>query len=76
MVDRCLAVDGLGYQVFNVANDNHSVALGTSELCSRYYQGVPLRRDMAEDESFYTNARAKALLGFAPRHDWRDYLTP
>ncbi|MFY0690493.1 MAG: NAD(P)-dependent oxidoreductase [Paracoccaceae bacterium] len=74
MVDRCLAVDGLGYQVFNVANDNHSVGLTTSELLARYYEGVPVTREMAEDETFYTNARAKALLGFAPQHDWRDYL--
>ena len=71
MVDRCLAVDGLGYQVFNVANDNHSVALGTSEMLQRYYAGVPLHRDMAEDETFYSNAKAKRMLGFAPRHDWR-----
>ena len=71
MVDRCLAVDGLGYQVFNVANDNHSVALGTSEMLQRYYAGVPLHRDMAEDETFYSNAKARRMLGFTPRHDWR-----
>jgi nucleoside-diphosphate-sugar epimerase len=74
MVDRCLAVDGLGYQVFNVANDTHSVALTTSELCARYYEGVPVTRDMSEDETFYANAKAKELVGFAPQHDWRDYL--
>jgi hypothetical protein len=73
-VDRCLAVDGLGYQVFNVANDTHSVALTTSELCARYYEGVPVTRDMSEDETFYANAKAKELVGFAPQHDWRDYL--
>lgn len=74
MVDRCLAVDGLGYQVFNVANDTHSVALTTSELCARYYEGVPVTRNMSEDETFYANAKAKELVGFAPQHDWRDYL--
>src|SRR6056297_130055 len=44
MVDRCLAVDGLGYQVFNVSNDNHSVAMPTSELIARFYDGVPVTR--------------------------------
>ncbi len=72
MVDRCLAVDGLGYQVFNVSNDTHSVATPTSELVRRFYADVPLRSELAEDATFYANAKAKALLGFRPQHDWRD----
>ena len=74
MVDRCLAVDGLGYQIFNVSNDNHSVGLTTSELIARYYEGVPVRDPVAEDETFYSNKKAKDLVGFDPRHDWRRYL--
>ena len=74
MVDRCLAVDGLGYQIFNVANDNLSVSLSTSELVARFYVGVELKKDMAEDETLYSNAKAKDLLGFKPQHDWRHYL--
>jgi nucleoside-diphosphate-sugar epimerase len=74
MVDRCLAVDGLGYQVFNVSNDNHSVGASTSELIERYYSGVPVRKEMAGDETFYSNAKAKELVGFQPQHDWRNYI--
>ena len=74
MVDRCLSVDGLGYQVFNVSNDNHSVASPTSELIERFYTGVPLTRPMAEDETFYTNKKAREMLGFRPQHDWRHSL--
>ena len=74
MVDRCLAVDGLGYQVFNVSNDNHSVGTATSQLIEQFYQGVPVAKDMSEDETFYSNAKAKELLGFDPQNDWRRYL--
>ncbi|TCL08610.1 nucleoside-diphosphate-sugar epimerase [Shimia isoporae] len=74
LVDRCLAVNGLGYEVFNASNDNHSVGLTTSEIIARYYDGVPQKADMAEDETFYSNKKAKRLLGFTPRHDWRHYL--
>ena len=74
MVDRCLAVDGLGYQVFNVSNDNHSVGTATSQLIEQFYQGVRVAKDMSEDETFYSNAKAKELLGFEPQHDWRHYL--
>lgn len=74
MVDRCLAVDGLGYQVFNVSNDNHSVDTPTSELTQRFYSGVPVTRALAEDETFYSNRKAKDLVGFRPQHDWRNSL--
>ncbi|NKX43951.1 NAD-dependent epimerase/dehydratase family protein [Roseicyclus persicicus] len=74
MVERCLMVDGLGYQVFNVANDVHSVDRPTAELIETFYAGVPLRRPLGPRESFYSNARAKALVGFQPRHDWRDEI--
>ena len=71
MVDRCLAVDGLGYQVFNVSNDNHSVGTVTSQLIERFYQGVRVVKGMSEDETFYSNTKAKEMLGFEPQHDWR-----
>ncbi|SMD04631.1 NAD-dependent epimerase/dehydratase family protein [Primorskyibacter flagellatus] len=74
MVDRCLATDGLGYEVFNVSNDDHSVALSSAEICARYYEGVPVTREMGETETFYSNAKAKSMLGFQPKHSWRDVL--
>ena len=74
MVECCLKTDGLGYQIFNVANDGHSVGQSTSELVAKYYEGVPLRREMGENETFFTNAKAKAMVGFAPKYDWRDIL--
>lgn len=75
MVDRCLRVDGLGYQMFNVANDTHSVGTDTADLVAEFYAGVPLRRSLGPQESFYCNAKAKALLGFDPQHnDWRSAL--
>jgi len=76
MVDRCLAVDGLGYQVFNVANDTHSVDMTTEALIAEFYADVPVKRAVGARETFYVNAKARDLLGFRPRHDWRDELKP
>ena len=45
MVQKCLQTDGLGYQVFNVSNDNHSVGLTSEELINIYYQQVPVKPD-------------------------------
>lgn len=74
MVDCCLKTDGLGYEVFNVANDDLSVGISSQEVIDRFYQGVPLKRDMRSSESFYDNTKAKRQVGFSPRHSWRDIL--
>ena len=69
MVEKCLQKNGLGYQIFNVSNNNHSVSLSSEELIKRYYKDVPLKHNVIPD-SFYSNEKAKRLLGFKPLHDW------
>jgi nucleoside-diphosphate-sugar epimerase len=73
MVDRCLKTDGLGFEIFNVSNDDHSVADSTAELIEKFYQNVPVS-DMGENETFYANKKAKKLVGFKPAHHWRMYV--
>jgi nucleoside-diphosphate-sugar epimerase len=72
MVDRCLRTDGLGFQVFNVSNDDTSVGITSNEIYERFYADVPRRRDMGRYEAFYCNDKAKRLVGFAPRYSWRN----
>lgn len=74
MVQRCLETDGLGYQVFNVANADMSVAATTQQIRDRFYDGVEVRREMGRDETFYAIDKAQDLLRYAPRHSWRDVL--
>jgi nucleoside-diphosphate-sugar epimerase len=74
MVDCCLKTDGLGYEVFNVANDDLSVGITSQEVIDRFYQGVTQTRDMKPHESFYDNSKAKRMVGFSPKHSWRDIL--
>ena len=74
MVDCCLRTDGLGYEIFNVSNDDTSVGIPSDEVYERFYAGVARRRDMGRYETFYANDKAKRLVGFAPRHSWRSEL--
>ncbi len=74
MVDRCLRTDGLGFEIFNVSNDDTSVGLTSAEVYERFYAGVPLRRELHDFETFYANDKAKRLVGFSPEHGWRDLL--
>ena len=74
MVERCLRTDGLGYQVFNVANPDLSVGISNAEVRKRFYPDVPVKREMGETETFYAIDKVRELLGFAPEHSWRKEL--
>ena len=74
MIQRCLLTDGLGFEVFNVANPDMSVAATTDEVIERFYDGVEVRREMGRDETFFAIDKARELVGFDPQHSWRDVL--
>ncbi|MDR6756525.1 nucleoside-diphosphate-sugar epimerase [Mycoplana sp. BE70] len=66
--------DGLGFQIFNAANDDTSSDLPTRDLIDRFYPGVPLKRELGEFETLLSNRKARDLLGFRPEHSWRQYV--
>lgn len=74
MVECCLRTDGLGYEVFNVSNDDTSVGITSEEVYDRFYAGVERRADLDGHTTFYANDKAKRLVGFAPEHTWRDIV--
>jgi nucleoside-diphosphate-sugar epimerase len=76
IVDRAIAKDGLGFQIFNAANDETSSNLPTRELIDRFYSGTPLKRDIGEFESLLSNRKTREVLGFRQEHSWRDYVKP
>ena len=73
IVDRCLATDGLGFQVFNAGNDTNGMNIPTAELVERFFPGVPLTREMGENEALFSNRKIRDVLGFREEHDWRRY---
>ncbi|UWR23682.1 NAD(P)-dependent oxidoreductase [Sulfitobacter sp. S190] len=74
MVDCCLRTDGLGYEIFNVANPDLSVDMTTQALCAQFYPDVPVREELEVHQTVYAIDRARRLVGFAPQHDWRSEL--
>ena len=76
IVDRAIAKDGLGFQIFNAANDETSSNLPTRELIDRFYPGTPLKREIGEFESLLSNRKTREVLGFRQEHSWRDYVKP
>jgi nucleoside-diphosphate-sugar epimerase len=74
ITDLAVATDGLGFQVFNAVNDDTSADLPTAELLRRFYPNVPVKRDLGEFETLLSNAKARDMLGFRPKHRWRDHV--
>lgn len=75
-MDCALATDGLGYEVFNVSSQNHSVNMTSDELIERFYDGIPIKTKVGPNETFFSHQKAKALLGYDPTHDWREIVPP
>lgn len=76
IVDLCLKKHGLGYQVFNAANDGMSVNLTVAEVVARYYPEVEMKRPFEPGESPYSNLKIKQVLGFSEQHPWTKYVSP
>lgn len=74
MVDCCLKTDGLGYEVFNVSNDDSSVGITSDQVIAQFYQGVEVRGEMGAYQTFFSNEKAKKMVGFRPEHTWRDVV--
>ncbi len=74
IVDLCLKKDGLGFQVFNAANDTNSVPQPNAELLARFFPNVPLKRAVGDNESLLSNQKIREVLGFQEQHNWRLYV--
>ncbi len=74
LILRAIDTDGLGFQVFNAAQDDCSSDLPTAELLRRFYPNVPLRRGLDEFETLLSNRKAREMLGFRPVHSWRQHV--
>ena len=74
IVQLCLEKDGLGFQVFNAGNDTNGMNIPTKELVGRFFPGVPMSREMGENEALFSNRKVREVLGFREEHDWRKYV--
>ncbi len=66
--------DGLGFQIFNAAQNDCSSDLPTAELLRRFYPNVPVRGQLGEFESLLSNRKTCEVLGFEEQHNWRSAL--
>ncbi len=73
-VRRALTAEVDGAAVCIVANADTVMRTPSAELMAAEFPGVEVRGDLGEHETLLSIGTARRLLGYEPRHSWRDHV--
>ncbi len=62
-----------GFEAFIIAAADTVMSRSSTELAAEVFPEVKLTKELAEHETLLSIDKARRLLGFAPRHTWRDH---
>ena len=71
-VRRALELDTTGTDVFIIANADTVMSRSSADLMAETFPGVEIRRTLGEHETLLSIDKARRVLGYEPRHGWRD----
>jgi nucleoside-diphosphate-sugar epimerase len=71
-IRKALEADLTGAEVFVIANADTVMSRPNADLVSEVFPGVPLAADVGPNETLLSIGKARRLLGYEPRHSWRD----
>ncbi|TDC40596.1 NAD(P)-dependent oxidoreductase [Micromonospora sp. 15K316] len=74
-VERALAYDRPGAEVFVIANADTVMSRSSAGLMREVYPGVEIRKELGEHETLLSIDKARRLLGYEPRHTWRNHVS-
>jgi nucleoside-diphosphate-sugar epimerase len=63
-----------GFDRFIIAAADTVMSRPNAELVAEVFPGVPLAGELGEHDSLLSIAKARRMLGYAPRHSWRDHV--
>lgn len=71
-VSRALAVAKPGFDRFIIAAADTVMSRPNAELVAEVFPDVPVRGDLGVNDTLLSIDKARRLLGYEPRHSWRD----
>ena len=71
-VQRALEVAQPGFDQFIIAAADTVMSRPNAELIAEVFPDVPLTREVEPNETLLSIDKARRMLGFEPRHSWRD----
>jgi UDP-glucose 4-epimerase len=72
-VERALGRRG-GFETFVIASPDTVMSRPNDELLSAVFPDVPRRGDIGEHTTLLSIDKARRVLGYDPRHTWRDHV--
>lgn len=73
-VQRALEVAAPGFDQFIIAAADTVMSRPNAELIAEVFPGVSLTREVGANETLLSIDKARRVLGYAPRHSWRDHV--
>lgn len=73
-VQRALEVAAPGFDRFIIAAADTVMSRPNAELIAEVFPGVPVTREVGPHETLLSIEKARSVLGFEPRHSWRDHV--
>ncbi|GAA3795117.1 NAD-dependent epimerase/dehydratase family protein [Cellulomonas soli] len=70
---RALETAPAGYDRFIIAAADTVMGRPNAELLAEQFPGVPVRGDVGVHDTLLSIDKARRLLGYEPRHSWRDH---
>jgi nucleoside-diphosphate-sugar epimerase len=71
-VERALDAAPAGFDRFIIAAADTVTTRTNAELVAEVFPDTPVHGDLGEHDTMLSIAKARRLLGFEPRHSWRD----
>ena len=73
-VERALQVAPAGFDQFIIAAADTVMTRPNSELLAEVFPNVPLKKAVGDNETLLSIDKARRLLGYDPKHSWRDHV--
>jgi nucleoside-diphosphate-sugar epimerase len=68
--------EATGMDVFIIANGDTVMSRSSADLVATVFPEVPVRKALGTNETLLSIDKARAVLGYEPRHGWRDEIAP
>ena len=73
-IERALEKAPPGFDNFIIAAADTVMSRPNAEIVEEVFPGVPVKGELGEHDTLLAIGKARRLLGYEPRHSWRDHV--
>jgi nucleoside-diphosphate-sugar epimerase len=73
-IERALEVAPIGFEPYIIAAADTVMSRPNAELIAEVFPDTPVTREVSDHETLLGIDKARRVLGFDPRHSWRDHV--